>query len=379
MVRTLRILPMFLLAFTLGACATTTTQLATLEPALVEAEQQKQRALAIRTQWDQQARLDSVSYPLLKAAVPLCEGNTALGVGFHFGDIHGIEQRWVHASEQALGLKSTPTVVRVAHGSPAHRAGLQQHDELVKVGTHMVVPGVDAIKKLGAYLTEYRKGDPRDLPIVIRRNGQEQTLTLQPEAVCRYGTWVTNDGALNAYADGNNVIITTTMMRFVEDDELASIVGHEIAHNAMGHLEAKQKNALLGALAGAIGDIALASMGVNSEGYFTSQGLQAGAMTFSQDFEREADYVGLYVMALANQPLENAPRLWRHLAAANPGSIAMASSHPTTAERFVRMEKVIEEIEQKRKEGKPLRPEMKADQPVAQPAQPAGKSPWGKQ
>ena len=51
----------------------------------------------------------------------------------------------------------------------------------------------------------------------------------------------------------------------------------------------------------------------------------------AEDFEREADYVGFYIMALDGWPIDSAPDLWRRMAAESPGSITFASSHPTTA------------------------------------------------
>jgi hypothetical protein len=51
--------------------------------------------------------------------------------------------------------------------------------------------------------------------------------------------------------------------------------------------------------------------------------------------------------------------LWRLIGAANPGSIKFASSHPTTAERFVRLDNWRNEISQKIALGKTLQPEMK--------------------
>ena len=52
--------------------------------------------------------------------------------------------------------------------------------------------------------------------------------------VCDYPVLLGDDDALNAYADGNNIIITRGMMRFLESDrELALVIGHELAHNSM--------------------------------------------------------------------------------------------------------------------------------------------------
>jgi predicted Zn-dependent protease len=98
---------------------------------------------------------------------------------------------------------------------------------------------------------------------------------------------------------------------------------------------------------------------VNTGGEFTKQGGAAGAMTYSQDFEREADYVGLYILARSGRPFANSPNFWRRMAQESPGSIKYASSHPTSAERFVRLEKVVAEIEGKQAQGAPLLPELK--------------------
>jgi predicted Zn-dependent protease len=82
-------------------------------------------------------------------------------------------------------------------------------------------------------------------------------------------------------------------------------------------------------------------------------------MVFSQDFEREADYVGLYILTLGGRPIDQAANVWRLMGASNPGEIKFASSHPTTAERFVRLDTWRSEIGNKVAMGRPLQPEMK--------------------
>jgi hypothetical protein len=148
-------------------------------------------------------------------------------------------------------------------------------------------------------------------------------------------------------------------MRFLSNDELRVVIAHEFAHNAMGHIKAKKKNSIFGAVLGALGDVFMASQGINTGGYYTSQGAKAGATVFSQDFEREADYVGLYALTLADLPLDPAPMFWRHMAQAEPKSIGFASTHPTTAERFVRMEQAITEIREKTASHQALLPSKK--------------------
>ncbi|MBI2876619.1 MAG: M48 family metalloprotease [Candidatus Tectomicrobia bacterium] len=65
--------------------------------------------------------------------------------------------------------------------------------------------------------------------------------------VCKYSVGLTNSDAVNAFADGFHVILTSGMMRFAEkDEELALVVGHEIAHNALEHVTQNTVNYLPG-------------------------------------------------------------------------------------------------------------------------------------
>ena len=60
--------------------------------------------------------------------------------------------------------------------------------------------------------------------------------------MCSYPVRLVNDQIINAFADGKNIIVTAGLMRFVEsDDELALIVGHELAHNTMEHIQKNEQ------------------------------------------------------------------------------------------------------------------------------------------
>ena len=86
-------------------------------------------------------------------------------------------------------------------------------------------------------------------------------------------------------------------MRFAEtDEELATVVGHEIAHNVMGHLKSRRTNTIIGGLLGVLVDTAAASQGADTGGFYTDMGMRMGATAFSVDKEQEADYVGRYLM-----------------------------------------------------------------------------------
>ena len=119
-------------------------------------------------------------------------------------------------------------------------------------------------------------------------------------------------------------------------------------------------------------DIAAAAAGVNTQGGFTRLGAQAGAGTYSVEYEREADYVGLYLLANAGFDETKAPILWRRMAIQNPNAIAHRGTHPTTPERFVALEKSVEEIAGKRISNQRLMPEMKSHAAPAAPDSEAG-------
>lgn len=199
------------------------------------------------------------------------------------------------------------------------------------------------------------------------------TATVVPAQVCAYNVAVARSDVLNAWADGRTVTVTTAMMRFAaDDDELAVVLAHEIAHNAMRHRNAKMKNMVAGALLGAAADIAVAAAGGgNTGGEFARQGAEAGAAVFSQDFEREADYIGLYLLAWAGRSIDDAATLWRRMAIENPKRIRFAVTHPTTAERFVRLEQWRGEIEHKVASGAPLSPALRSGQVIVGPRLPA--------
>jgi predicted Zn-dependent protease len=146
---------------------------------------------------------------------------------------------------------------------------------------------------------------------------------------------------------------------FKSDDEAALVISHELAHNSMGHLSAKKKNAVIAGIFGFVVDIAAAVGGVNTNGEFTKMASNAGAGAYSVEFEQEADYVGLYFLAKSGYQIDNAPSFWRRMATIDSQKISLKSSHPATSERFIGLESAVSEINKKIENGLPLKPEMK--------------------
>jgi predicted Zn-dependent protease len=158
-------------------------------------------------------------------------------------------------------------------------------------------------------------------------------------------------------------VILKGMMRFVEsDDELALVVGHEIAHNALGHVRQHKVLMGVGMGFGVLLDITAAVLGANTQGGFTRLGAQLGSavnQTFSQDFEMDADYMGLYLAQRAGFDVSRAADFWRRMAAEYPETIesSMTRTHPSSPERSAALTTAVLEIHRKLETGLALTPE----------------------
>jgi len=338
----------------LSGCVGTTTKSSTPDSDLVEREREKQREIALKQFQKKQIRLLQVSYPLLVAASGLCEKEDEplrAGFGMTVRSQYSYEKDMQDTAARIFGLNETPEVLYVVKGSPAERAGIEMGDKILQVDGHKIPENQSAFEALvEIYANKLTPGEPVD--IILENKGQKRTVKVQTEKQCHYLEMLVNHDSVNASADGNRVIITTGMMRFVENDqELSIVVSHEIAHNLMDHIDAKKLNAS----GGLVLDILAAVVGVNTGGAFTEMAANAN----SKDFETEADYVGLYIMARAEQSIDGTADFWRRMAAEHPDSITAqnSASHPSSPERFVAIEDTVDEIHDKQVKHLALVPE----------------------
>ena len=91
-------------------------------------------------------------------------------------------------------------------------------------------------------------------------------------------------------------------------------------------------------------------------------GQSIGATAYSIEYENEADYLSMYILAQAGYNLDDAVNFWRRFAVEVPNSIySTGGTHPSTAERYVRMESTIKEIKDKISKGEKLIPSYKKE------------------
>lgn len=160
----------------------------------------------------------------------------------------------------------------------------------------------------------------------------------------------------NAYTDGEDIYITSSMVRHTQtDDELALVLAHEFAHNMMQHHAGVLRNMLIGAVVGAAAD---ASLGYN-DGTGGVLGAEAGALAYSPSYEHEADYIAMYIIARAGYDYGEATGFWRTISLTLPDSVYFSYTHPTNPERFVVLQKTASEIDVKNAKDIPLIPTLR--------------------
>lgn len=348
-------MPRFVLLFiliALNACANTVTPRPEIESSALLEERHIQRKIALQQNIDDSNRLQNVAYPLLAAAVPLCESQLVRRIGLDVATVFDFEQSYQRAAAEVLNLGSAISVVGVIEGGPADMAGIKLGDTLLAINGNPLVTGANATSIYHNLLEEELAAD-HSLILSIERDSRQLDYSLSAVRVCDYPVVLLLDDELNAYADGNAVYITRRMLRFAEDDkELALVIAHELAHNIMEHSDKRRQNAWLGRVI----DLAAITQGWDTEGLFG----ELSGNVYSQEFEVEADYVGMYIMALTGMDLDGAAYFWRRMAVESPGNIdTHSASHPATAERFLALEQAVSEIENKKATGVPLRPERK--------------------
>ncbi len=304
----------------LAGCASVSTRLPDISLPQLTEERTHQEVMAFDDMTRLQKRLLRVATPILKANTELCPKlRRDIGVRTHRLKTYPKAMR--PAAKRELGAKEAPTIIMVAEGSPAQKAGLRIGDEILNKKN----------KAVSIYDNSLQDSLKNGL-IRIRRSSEIKEIKITADNLCGYKLRLSQTAVINAYADGKHITLTSGMMNFVKsDDELALIIGHEMGHNTMGHIRK------------IIGNIILT----------------AGATRYTRPFESEADYVGMYYMVRAGYSPEGVEDVWRRLALTNPKSVARAKTHPTYPNRYLRLAAARNEIKLKQVAGEPLVPNFK--------------------
>ena len=161
------------------------------------------------------------------------------------------------------------------------------------------------------------------------------------------------DSQLNAFCmPGGKIVVYEGIMNIINsDDELAVVLGHEVAHAVAKHSNERlsQQKALEygGAILGAITQNASQSTQQIASQVF-GLGANYGVMLpFSRKHETEADDIGLVLMTMAGYNPDCALTFWQKMSASSTNTKAeFMSTHPSDATRIANLQKQLPKVKQ---------------------------------
>jgi len=139
---------------------------------------------------------------------------------------------------------------------------------------------------------------------------------------------------------GGKVAFYTGILPVCQDDNgVAVVMGHEIAHAIAEHGSERMSNEMVLQLGGMALSEALQTKPAETQALFMTAfavGAQYGAMLpFSRQHESEADYMGLIFMAMAGYDPQGAPAFWERMSAGGgQAPPEFLSTHPSDETRI---------------------------------------------
>lgn len=151
---------------------------------------------------------------------------------------------------------------------------------------------------------------------------------------------VVDDPTINAWCmPGGKVVFYTGILDVTQDEDgLAVVMGHEIAHAIARHGNERMTQQIALNAAGMTLSAMLSQKSEMAQGLFAQAfglGGSLGILAFSRKHETESDKMGLAFMAMAGYQPQAAPKFWERMAATGGGAPPeFLSTHPSHETRI---------------------------------------------
>ena len=259
-------------------------------------------------------RLNAIGYRLARANTAYCADKAAQS-GLLLHDIDQYPDQPV--ARFALGFDGPVVVIAVAPDSPGAAAGLLPGDDILAINGVKIddISSDDAAfaneplgyRRIAAVNQRLESALAQaDVTLDILRGGDQIQRIVASSQACpsRFQIAVSDDRG--ASANGKIVSVTSRLAEyFLNDDEFAAVVAHELAHNLLKHRDQ------------------LDAQGVN-RGFFGQFGQSAGRI---KSTEIEADRLSVWLMANAGYDPQAAVRFWTRYGKEHGKGIFSASTH----------------------------------------------------
>jgi len=236
-------------------------------------------------------------------------------------------------------------VIILREDSPALRAGIMAGDIIVAIDGRKI----KNTKQFSNIVSKFDIGQL--VTIKISRDGYTFPIDLRISQIPVNAPLVMIDEqGVNAATDGKSLYVTYGLMNFAKsDDEIASVLAHEMAHLVRGHVSKAQGGRILGAIVAiALGTVAEVSSPGSGEVVMRTVGGVGDAFNarFSRDLEREADYFGTRFVYYSGYDPDVFATFFERFAIEIPASMTRSyfSTHPSSPERMLRVRKIVEEL-----------------------------------
>jgi hypothetical protein len=282
-------------------------------------------------------RVARVAQRLSDANAELCP-TVRMSAGWALHSANQYSQDLRPLAEARFGLEGDlPGIVAAPPDSAAASAGLRKGDLILAVNGVSLdrgpPRGAPAFEGLAVNMRQLDLALSRgEVTLTIRRDGEVRPIEVEPRRSCGYDVQLDPSDELNARADGRRLFISTALAGFATtDDELAVILGHELAHHVLRHRSWDET--------GGSGRTANTVAGRSGE-----------------HAERQADRTGLFLAARAGYDTGIAAAFWRRFGASNRRVRYPQLRHDSAGARAVALEAVHTEIDALRRAGEPVLP-----------------------
>ena len=158
------------------------------------------------------------------------------------------------------------------------------------------------------------------------------------------------DDAMNAFClPGGKVVVYTGILKAAKnDDQLATVISHEIAHALARHGAERMSSSMVQQGLGVVGNIAVGATAPQYQNLFNQTygiGTQLGVMLpYGRMQESEADEIGIYLMAQAGYNVNEALKFWENMNEGKKEGSDFFSTHPSSTNRISDIQKVIAKL-----------------------------------
>lgn len=161
------------------------------------------------------------------------------------------------------------------------------------------------------------------------------------------------DKQINAFClPGGKVVVYTGILGIAKnDDQLATVMSHEIAHALARHGAERMTHQQISSGIQTLGNILIGAAAPEYRDVFNvayGYGTQLGVMLpYSRSHEYEADAIGVYLMKKAGYDINEAIRFWENMKKEKGGSqIEFLSTHPSDENRIKRITQIVKEMKE---------------------------------